>query len=288
MNLLRPTPEQYDNFVEHIANAHSWYKHLPIWQGTPFTLFFDPNAGSGYTEENPRPHYSWKTTEEYRKRFGSLAYRYGMESRTYRDGHTDTVMTLNNLHKRFQYSPADLEDKIIESCTAKIFPWIHSRFPLLFHLSLAKFARLQNAPDLPEEDWMECVPPVFRQNRVHRLFEFAKKIEQGEMGKLLCQLFETVSLADEIMIDLSKDRDSRYAMRNLIMEVYYGYKEPSATLHEEQPELCRLFTEQRQLYEELREYELCKLRKCLSNLDQIVFEENKEEGEQDAEDRSIG
>jgi hypothetical protein len=98
---LRPTPEQYDAFASYLPNAHSWYKHLPLLQGRQFVVFvapdvavgrrvaklnhpdpskatdcvlLEPEEGPEFTEEHPRLHYGWKTTKEYRQRFGNLDY----------------------------------------------------------------------------------------------------------------------------------------------------------------------------------------------------------------------
>jgi hypothetical protein len=95
---LRPTLNQYNAFAEYLCNAHSWYKHLPLLEGRTFLVFVTPSAGTGrriivpdknnseiwnlevppegdnYTDETPRLHYAWKTTQEYRTRFGFLSY----------------------------------------------------------------------------------------------------------------------------------------------------------------------------------------------------------------------
>lgn len=81
-----PTPEQRENFVEYVSHAHSWYKHLPLYPpGCPFYFFLDKYAGCDRvrapdgraimverTEQGF--HYSAIPTEEYRARFGYLAY----------------------------------------------------------------------------------------------------------------------------------------------------------------------------------------------------------------------
>jgi len=86
-NLARPSNEQVESFVQHIAEAHSWYKHLPLLPpGVPFTFFVDPSAGLArilsadgsvqYEErsENDEKYRSlWMTTERYRSQFGYLA-----------------------------------------------------------------------------------------------------------------------------------------------------------------------------------------------------------------------
>jgi hypothetical protein len=101
---LRPTPEQYRAFGDYLCKAHSWYKHLPLLGGRRFVVFIAPDAGIGrlvavlqgptpeaatgyplytlltppegpeFTDEHPRLHYGWKTTKEYRTRFGHLDY----------------------------------------------------------------------------------------------------------------------------------------------------------------------------------------------------------------------
>jgi len=81
-----PTLEQLTNFVEHVASAHSWYKHLA--NGAPrdfFQLRVSPSAGMRYHDgryvdyvegDGTRFHYTWMTTARYRERFGVLEYDY--------------------------------------------------------------------------------------------------------------------------------------------------------------------------------------------------------------------
>jgi hypothetical protein len=86
--LPRPSAEQVENFVQFVSGAHSWYKHLPLFPpGVPFHFFLDPFSGYDHvvlpdgrltpqerTETSSRFHYTWMTTEEYRRRFGHLQY----------------------------------------------------------------------------------------------------------------------------------------------------------------------------------------------------------------------
>jgi hypothetical protein len=84
-----PTEAQIEQFIEYVAGAHSWYKHLPMLPpGKPFFFYLDPHSGmdvcnltSGDGEFRERRdtdetkfHYTWMTTEEYRTRFGCLEY----------------------------------------------------------------------------------------------------------------------------------------------------------------------------------------------------------------------
>ncbi len=83
-----PTDQQIEDFAFYVSEAKSWYKHLPLLPpGEPFTFFVDPWAGLdrilerngrvvyvNRTIETPQFHYTWMTTEDYRSRFGRLAF----------------------------------------------------------------------------------------------------------------------------------------------------------------------------------------------------------------------
>ena len=130
-SLPRPTDEQYAAFAAHLGSAHSWYKHLPLMSGGQFVVFLAPDSGIGrlvarlegagyqlvtppevpvFTEANPRLHYSWKTSEEYRRRFGYLDYAY----RTHADG----------TFGRDVGGPMCLPAEIWELCTFTLFPYV--------------------------------------------------------------------------------------------------------------------------------------------------------------------
>jgi hypothetical protein len=68
-----PTDEQFASFACHVTHVHSWYKHLPL-HGAHFAVFFDPNAGGGFSEDQPRLHHSWQTRGQYVERFAHLSY----------------------------------------------------------------------------------------------------------------------------------------------------------------------------------------------------------------------
>lgn len=84
--LPQPTEAQIEAFARHVAEAHSWYKHLPLNPpGSPLHFFIDPYAGlqrvlradgqlDHFEREKPGFHYSWIPSREYRKNFGHLAY----------------------------------------------------------------------------------------------------------------------------------------------------------------------------------------------------------------------
>lgn len=85
--LPMPTQDQTRQFAEFVTSAHSWYKHLEIAPPSPFVFFLDPNAGRTMvhvsdnevafvdnTDESEQFHYTWQTTEAYRRRFGFWNY----------------------------------------------------------------------------------------------------------------------------------------------------------------------------------------------------------------------
>lgn len=69
-----------------------------------------PPEGPVFTEANPRLHYSWRTSEEYRRRFGYLDYAY----RTHADG----------TFGRDVGGPMYLPAEIWERCTFTLFPYV--------------------------------------------------------------------------------------------------------------------------------------------------------------------
>src|SRR5687767_474043 len=91
LKLVRGLPPpmlgQTVRFARHVANAHSWYKHLPVRRKVPFVFFLDPNAGKvpvhsatggvtlvENTSERNSLHYTSTTTRGYRGQFGYWNY----------------------------------------------------------------------------------------------------------------------------------------------------------------------------------------------------------------------
>lgn len=81
-----PSDEQRRAFAVYVTGAHSWYKHLPILPLSTFVFFLDPNAGRSMVHRSDDSvafvdnrssrgiHYTWQTTEAYRRRFGLWNY----------------------------------------------------------------------------------------------------------------------------------------------------------------------------------------------------------------------
>jgi hypothetical protein len=91
-SLQRPTASQTALFATYVADAHSWYKHLPVHKMVPFHFFIDPHAGMYFARDTKgrttmraiedtegHIHYTAQKTDDYLRRFGFWNYdaKYG-------------------------------------------------------------------------------------------------------------------------------------------------------------------------------------------------------------------
>jgi len=145
-HLPSPTAAQIDAFVNHVCNAHSWYKHLSMnLPGVPFWFYVDPSAGLGIVQRpdgSPHTellvghqfHYSSMPTDEYRAKFGSLAAAYQRSSRIRRrdpDGtlHSpadDAFALFDPVRQQFVGLPAE----VVAAGTALATGIIHEAGPM--------------------------------------------------------------------------------------------------------------------------------------------------------------
>lgn len=146
-DLPRPTPEQCNNFVEFVANAHSWYKHLPsLPPGVSFTFFLNPDSGRtrirtrsgevGYVDcvdgDDTRFHYTWMPTADYRRRFGHWDY-YCANAPTFLIlGQTTTAECESSPHvltESGEWTSLPNEMLLVATCkvTALVHPYQHPR-----------------------------------------------------------------------------------------------------------------------------------------------------------------
>lgn len=72
-SLPPPTESQWRAFADHLVTVHSWYKHLPLFNGGEFVVFLAPDAGRRYPLEHPKLP-TENTCEGYRRAFGHLDY----------------------------------------------------------------------------------------------------------------------------------------------------------------------------------------------------------------------
>jgi uncharacterized protein YndB with AHSA1/START domain len=132
-----PTDAQIDDFVQYVASAHSWYKHLPVWSpGHPFCFFFHPFSAHDIgaqedgtpicvrrTDDSEEPpeerlplkwsHYSWMPTAKYRERFAFLDY--------------DTSRSRPVLCTAERF--VGLPDEVVEVGTVRLTAVIHPHLP---------------------------------------------------------------------------------------------------------------------------------------------------------------
>jgi hypothetical protein len=85
-----PTDGQIEAFARYVSTAKSWYRHLPFTPpGAAFQFYLHPCAGTDRllfdngevryrerTEDGSPGHHSWMLTNEYRARFGFLAFSF--------------------------------------------------------------------------------------------------------------------------------------------------------------------------------------------------------------------
>ena len=139
---LRPTQSQYQDFGDYLCEAHSWYKHLPLMNGARFVVFVardaglgrlvavprdggpdgrsfsleTPREGSEFTDANPRLHHGWKTTRDYRVRFGHLDYSHCRDS--------------GGPFPRDAGPPIHLPSDLVEQCGFTLYPYVSRGFIL--------------------------------------------------------------------------------------------------------------------------------------------------------------
>ncbi len=84
--IVLPNQEQVDEFIRHLWNVHSWYKHSPLLEGLAFAVFLSSDSGSNYPLEHPELKYG-NHLDGYRKQFGFLDYAYSNDNTHFlRDG----------------------------------------------------------------------------------------------------------------------------------------------------------------------------------------------------------
>ena len=155
-----PTQEQKENFVQYVSYAHSWYKHLPLYQpGAPFYFFIDKYAGydrlvsrdgTAILKERMERgfHYSEYPTAEYRDLFGHLAYCCGYGKKVIPLSKGPVVIPRDDLaavpddDARMQRLPSEVVDAGVTRLTAIIHT--HSAiFPRWHEVGLEDYQQLQ-------------------------------------------------------------------------------------------------------------------------------------------------
>jgi len=157
-----PTQQQKENFLEYVSQAHSWYKHLPVYPpGVPFYFFIDKYAGCDRLvsqdgtailqarTEHRHPAYP---TAEHRDLFGYLAFSCGFGTKVILMSKGPMVIPHDDLAAvpgndgRLYRLPPEVIDAGLTRLTAVIHP--HSAFnPLWLRYVPGDFRQI----DWPEE-----------------------------------------------------------------------------------------------------------------------------------------
>lgn len=111
-----PTPAQHRQFVAHLKDAHSWYKHLSLIDGGTFVVFLNPHAGEEYPTQHPSLPCG-NHVEGYRQAFGYLDYLYSYDGRSFaRDGGGKDIQG------------SGLPAELLERCSFILYPYVSSEF----------------------------------------------------------------------------------------------------------------------------------------------------------------
>lgn len=166
-HLPRPSGEQIDNFVSFVAQAHSWYKHLPLLPpGEPFHFFLDPFSGydqivqhggdillTERTDTSQRFHYTWMTTKEYRARFGYLAYECAAGSQFYVQ--SDTAVWVYAALPIFYTAGGayHIPEEIAEAGTVELTAIVHPKTAELWHVAEVMHIRAGKSLEDGSRQW---------------------------------------------------------------------------------------------------------------------------------------
>jgi len=194
-----PTDSQIEAFADFVADAHSWYKHLPLLPpGAEFLFYIDPQAGmdrlvhaSGEvtmrtrTPETQPFHYTWMTTADYRERLGYLSFSCAKGSMLFpgeRLGVERVILDNNTQHPLLQLS-GDLAmtppREVLEAGTCRLTALVHPRVTadwVATRLAAEKPSQ-SSSPDIQEATWAAIQQLLEdqqgesgdEQQRIHRL-----------------------------------------------------------------------------------------------------------------------
>lgn len=156
-----PTESQFAAFTEHVATAHSWYKHLDLFRGAQVIVFLDPCAGGGFDDEQPRLHHTWKTRGEYVECFGHLAYMWRHGGRPHAGFATDYQLSataefngsnsVTFVNKR-ETPMLQLPSEIQRECSFRLYPFAVDNGVLLYRFEAQLRAMATGKLDHPCKD----------------------------------------------------------------------------------------------------------------------------------------
>ncbi len=136
--ILKPTEVQLKLFAQHIANCHSWYKHLPLITGGSFVVFLDINAGINYPNFHPKLPYG-NSAEKYKEAFGCLNYCYKTNSKESWQFDNNSIVK-----NPFVADNIGFSNYMLDKCSFKLYPFISEEFVETYEYHKNGFEKIRN------------------------------------------------------------------------------------------------------------------------------------------------
>ncbi len=186
-SLPQPTDAQCQAFAEHLATVHSWYKHLPLFDGGEFVVFLAPDAGDLYPSEHPRLP-TENTTDGYRRAFGHLDYIWRSHS--------------NETFSRDGAPTPHLDDELLDVGRFHLFPFVSNDFYWSVHED--DVARIRNGVTHP---YAEEILDAY--DAEQRMDQFWEELTES-VRELICSIDDTDAAIEQVAYS-----DSIRGYRNL-------------------------------------------------------------------------
>ena len=131
---------QQERFLIHLADCHSWHKHLSLIKGGNFKITYDVNAGQNYPTQHPILPFE-NDFEGYQKAFGQLIFFWK---------NFDDI----NFHSDWQssdFTEAELKDKYNLAWDAVLFPYLSADFVEAINFYKSDFEDICNGKEHEEK-----------------------------------------------------------------------------------------------------------------------------------------
>jgi hypothetical protein len=130
-SLPKPTDSQWLAFENHLIYVHSWYKHLPLFEGGDFVVFLAPDAGDSYPTQHPKLP-TENTVQGYRQAFGHLDYMW-------------RTPPSEQFHRDGGLSISSLDDELMTAGRFNLYPYISGEMYWSVHEN--EIARIRNGDE---------------------------------------------------------------------------------------------------------------------------------------------
>lgn len=141
-----PTQEQIVRFKEHILGVHSWYKLIPLIEGSIFTVYMEPDLDREYPTHHPKLPFG-NTMEGYQKAFGHLAYQYCI-NKFYNQDYCNKIIN----GKRVEMEITQIPENHRVNWSFKLYPYCHFDFGEAITLFEEDIINLENGIPHPQRE----------------------------------------------------------------------------------------------------------------------------------------